>query len=430
MTENVLGIILSLLSVLMNYAFLRSVLKRKAKNIKDCFWLFVLFFVSTMAAFLLCQIPIIKLLVVNVTSIVVTIIVFKVSLKKSILVNLAFCALYISVEFVALIILEKIISVNKLSGITGENGAFIAELLSQFIVLIIVIVLNVLFKKNTLSSMDFKGWIVFSLFPIFTLTTIIVLIYGAENQQLGDIFTKMIFLATGLLFLNILLFLLLDNVIRRENELREKELLIEQSEHINQMYRTLSDEREKQKARSHDYLNHLQVMLMLAREGKLSDEIQYIEEQIGQEMHSVDIIDTGNTLINAVLNIKYLEAKEKGIVIPIIADNLTSLQISDSDLVTILTNILDNAIEAVQKCDDKRIVLKIIKENSMLLIDASNPYIGQIPDTESIRTSKQDKDNHGYGIANIRHTVAANNGNCFIETQDGIFHITIAIPLM
>ena len=242
-------------------------------------------------------------------------------------------------------------------------------------------------------------------------------------------FSKLIVLATGLLTLNILLFLLLDNVIRRENELRNKELLIEQAEHLNQMYQSISEERERQKARSHDYLNHLQVMLTLVREGRIDDEINYIEEQIGKETYNVDVIDTGNLLINAVLNIKYNEAKEKGIILPIKADNLSGLIISDSDLVTIITNILDNAIEAVLKCDDKRIVFKIIKDTDMLVIDSSNPYSGQLPDEELIRTTKPDKNNHGYGLANIRKTVASNQGNCFIDTSGGVFHIAITIPL-
>ena len=101
----------------------------------------------------------------------------------------------------------------------------------------------------------------------------------------------------------------------------------------------------------------------------------------------------------------------------------------NSDMVTILTNVLDNAIDAVQKCDEKKIIIKIIKDKEMLIIDSSNPYVGQISDGETLKTTKQDKDNHGYGIANIRQTVEANSGSCFIETQNGIFHITIAIPL-
>ena len=167
---------------------------------------------------------------------------------------------------------------------------------------------------------------------------------------------------------------------------------------------------------------------MLAREGKIDEQISYIEEQVGQELQSVDVIDTGNTLINAVLNIKYLEAKTKGIIIPFIADNLTGLKISDSDLVTILTNILDNAIDAVSKCEEKRIVFKIIRDNNTLIIDSLNTYSGHIDDTGNFVTTKTDKKNHGFGIANIRKTVEANNGNCFIDTEGGIFHISIAIP--
>ncbi len=429
MTDNVLAVILSLLSVLMNYAFLRSILKNKAEKNRDYILLFALFVICALASIFLCQIPIIKLITVIVSMIIVTVIVFKTTIKKSILLNLAFSGLYTSVELIAMLFLERILGVNGFSEITDENGAFIAELLCQFVVLIIVIFLNVVTKKNTLSSMDFKGWIIFALFPLFTLTTIIVLIYGVERQQIGEMFDKLIVLATGLLTLNILLFLLLDNVIRRENELRQKELLIEQAEHLNHMYHSLSDEREKQKARSHDYLNHLNVMLMLASEGRFDDEIRYIKEQIGKETHSVDIIDTGNTLINAVLNIKYTEAKESNIAIPIIADNLSDVSISDSDLVTILTNILDNAIEAVMKCSEKKIVFKIIRDNDMLIVDSMNPYMGQLPNEDEIVSTKADKKNHGYGLANIRKTVAANNGSCFIETENSIFHITIAIPL-
>ena len=318
---------------------------------------------------------------------------------------------------------------NSLSDVTNSNGAFIAELICQLTIFLLIITLNLVFKKTLLSEMDLRGWIIFSAFPLFTLITIIILITSTENLQMGQMFNKMIFLAAGMLTLNILLFILIDNVIKRETDIREKKLLIEQTEHINDMYRSLSTEREKQKSRSHDYLNHMNIMLMLAKDRKYDEQIKYIEEQIGKENENVDIIDTGNALINAVLNIKYSEAKKNGIVIPFIADNLSDISISDSDLVTILTNILDNAIEAVQKCDDKRIVFKILKDNNTLYIDSSNTYIGQILDVDHHKTTKNNPEEHGYGIANIKKIVKSNNGNCYIETQNGMFHITVSIPL-
>ena len=48
---------------------------------------------------------------------------------------------------------------------------------------------------------------------------------------------------------------------------------------------------------------------------------------------------------------------------------------------------------------------------------------------ELIRKTKPDKNNNGYGLANIRKTVASNQGNCFIDTSGGVFHIAITIPI-
>lgn len=428
MTDTMLSVTITIIRIIIYYIFLKCVLKRKAEKPLDYLLLAVLCILDIAAVFLLNRFLILKLIVIAVLEIGIAIPVFKVSFKKSLLANLAFTGIIFSLELIALLIFDKALNVKGLSQIT-MNRAFIADLICYFIILGIVFVLNTVFRKGVLTNLDIKGWFVFALFPLFTLVAIIALIFAYDAQSVMDIYYSLFFVASGMLVLNVLIFILLDNVVKRESEIREKEIMLEQTEHLNQMYRSLSDEREKQKARSHDYINNLNVMLMLAREGKVDEEIRYIEEQLGREVQSVDIIDTGNTLINAVLNIKYLEAKEKGIIIPFIADNLTGLKISDSDLVTILTNILDNAIEAVQKCDEKRIVFKIIKDSDLLIIDSTNPYTGQLPDEDSFITTKNDKKNHGFGLLNIKNTVKANNGNCFIDTEGGIFHISIAIPL-
>ena len=428
MTDYILGAITNLITVLIYYSFMKVVLKRKAEKPLNYAFLALLYILTVVFAFALKHYGMIKLAMQPVLYIGFTLLIFRVSLKKSILASCVYLGIVISLDFLGYLILQRIIDAKGISEITLQNGAFIAELVCQIVMFVLVMVLNTVNKKGVLSTLDIKGWITFALFPLFTFVAAVVLVFSADKQNVDDLFEGMAFLATGMLVLNILLFILLDNVVRRENDIRNKEMLLEQTEHLNQMYHSLSEEREKQKARSHDYMNHLNVMLMLAREGKVDEEIRYIEDQLGKEIQSVDIIDTGNTLINAVLNIKYVEAKEKGIIIPFIADNLTGLKISDSDLVTILTNVLDNAIEAVQKCEEKRLIFKIIKDYDTLIIDSSNPYIGQL-DEDSLVTTKIDKDNHGFGLANIRKTVEANNGNCFIDTQGGIFHISIAIPL-
>ena len=424
MTDLELAVLTSLSGVLIFYSFIKSVLKRKAEKPLDYILVAVLYVLNVLTIMFT---GIFKFPILITLSIVFTILIFKVSFKKSLIANLIYYAIVLSLEMIGLLIMLHVTGVD-LSHISN-NDSFIAELVCQLVIFLIVMVINTVFRKGVLTNLDIRGWITFALYPLFTIIAVIVLVFSVDKKTVGDIYIGIVILTTGMFILSILIFMLIDNVVRRESVIHEKEIMLEQTEHLNQMYRSLSDEREKQKARSHDYMNHLNVMLMLAREGKVDEQIHYIEEQLGKEVQSVDIIDTGNTLINAVLNIKYLEAKEKGIIIPFIADNLKGIKISDSDLVTILTNILDNAIEAVQQCDEKRIVFKIIKDSDTLIIDSSNTYAGKIPDDEAFRTTKSDKKNHGFGLANIKNTVEANNGNCFIDTEGGIFHISITLPL-
>ena len=425
MTDLELAILTNLSSVLLYYAFIKSVVKCKAEKPYQYILIAVLYALNVLTVLYL-PTPY-KIFALMGFSIGFTMLIFKVSFKKSLIANLIFHALNMSLEMIALLIITHVTGYDLFD--IPNNDAFIGELSCQLVIFFIVIVINTVFKKGILTNLDIKGWITFALYPLFTIVAVIVLVFSVDKETVDDVYMGMVILATGMFILSILIFVLIDNVVRRESDIHEKEIMLGQTEHLNQMYRSLSDEREKQKARSHDYKNHLNVMLMLAREGKIDEQIHYIEEQLGKEIQNVDIIDTGNTLINAVLNIKYLEAKEKGIIIPFIADNLKDIKISDSDLVTIITNILDNAIEAVEKCDDKRIVFKIIKDADTLIIDSTNTYKGHLPADYDFGTTKSDKKNHGFGLANIKNTVEANNGNCFIDTEGGIFHISITLPL-
>ena len=415
MTNLELVIFTNLFSILLYYAFIKSVLKRKAKKPLDYILIVVLYVLNALTVYYVSPVP--KFIVLIALSIVFTMLIFKVSFKKSLLANLLYNAITISIQMIGLLVMMRVTG-KEWSQITN-NESFIGDLSCQIVMFLIVMVMNTVFRKGVLTNLDIKGWITFALYPLFTIIAVLVLAFSVDKKSVDDVYIGMVILASGMFILSIAIFMLIDNVVRRENVIHEKEIMLGQTEHLNQMYRSLSEEREKQKA----------LMLMLAREGKTEEQIRDIEEQLGKEVQSVDIIDTGNPLINAVLNIKYLEAKEKGIIIPFIADNLKDIKISDSDLVTIITNILDNAIEAVLKCDEKHIVFKIIKDRGTLIIDSTNNYKGELPADQDFVTTKSDKKSHGFGLANIKNTVKANNGNCFIDTEGGIFHISIALPL-
>ena len=79
--------------------------------------------------------------------------------------------------------------------------------------------------------------------------------------------------------------------------------------------------------------------------------------------------------------------------------------------------------------ENRKVVLKIVRYEDSILIDSSNPYVGDVNLEKKHFTTKRDKNNHGFGLENIRHAVEENNGECYIDNRDNEFHITICIPL-
>lgn len=431
MIDYILAIPLNAISILINLLFLKCFFKKGKFTIKDIILVCFLVIECVVASVALHTIVILKSILNLIAGVVVTIYIFKVSWKKSLVYNMLFFGICGTAEIAVLFVFQYAFNANGYSELTNSNGAAIMEIISYLIVLLITVVINIIHKKSVITRLDTRGWIAFIMYPVTTIGVVSLLLYVPQEEISQKVFRILIVFAICMLFLSILQFYLLENIMLREHEIYNKQALIEQAEHVNQMYRSLSEEREIHKARAHDYINHLNALLALAEQNKNAEEIKYLKEQIGLESDNVDIIDTGDAVINAVLNYKYREAKKKGIIMPLMIDNLNNIKVSESDIVTILSNILDNAIEATEKCDTKKIVLQITKQepDKVLFIDSCNTCLPESFSDKLRFTTKADKENHGYGISNIKYVVEKNNGECIIDKTDNLFRIVITIPL-
>lgn len=104
------------------------------------------------------------------------------------------------------------------------------------------------------------------------------------------------------------------------------------------------------------------------------------------------------------------------------------------DICTIFGNILDNAIEAVSTLEDmdSRVIHgEIARKNEFLLVKFENCYNGtvEIMDQKLPHTTKNDKENHGYGLMSVQRTVEKYNGSMSLQTENGWFVIKILIPV-
>jgi sensor histidine kinase regulating citrate/malate metabolism len=144
----------------------------------------------------------------------------------------------------------------------------------------------------------------------------------------------------------------------------------------------------------------------------------------------MDVVHTNHAVVDAVINQKYRYAQMKGITVIMMVNDLSDLSIDEEDLVTVLSNILDNAVEACENLlEDKIVKLKITTDNDQLLIAVQNPVTEPILIVNNrIVTSKEDKKEHGIGLLNIYAVVEKYNGTCAIQCKNGWFHLTVLMP--
>ena len=168
-----------------------------------------------------------------------------------------------------------------------------------------------------------------------------------------------------------------------------------------------------------------------AKKGELTDEdFLMLEESLNFYDSSVK---TGNVNIDALIQDKLIYCNAVGIEFTSLVDGDAFKDLAASDVYFLLTNIIDNAIEATENIKEKEhrvISLTASRKQGVLFIEETNYYHGKLifNGDGSIKTTKEEnKKYHGYGTKSIAYVVKKYDGKMEYETKDGIFKLTIAI---
>ena len=168
-----------------------------------------------------------------------------------------------------------------------------------------------------------------------------------------------------------------------------------------------------------------------AKKGELTDEdFCMLEESLNFYDSSVK---TGNVNIDALIQDKLIYCNAVGIEFTSLVDGDAFKDLAISDVYFLLTNILDNAIEATENIQEKEhrvISLTASKKQGVLVIEETNYYKGKLVFNSdgSIKTTKEEnKKYHGYGTKSIAYIVKKYDGTMEYETKDEIFKLKIAI---
>lgn len=184
----------------------------------------------------------------------------------------------------------------------------------------------------------------------------------------------------------------------------------------------------------HDMNNHLACLSNLINTNNIKETKKYLDN-ISKTINKLDFqIKTGNCISDAVINEKFNIAKAEGI--EFICDFMLPNEISlePVDLCVILSNTLDNAIEACMRITDSTILkilcIKSYIRDMYLIIEISNTTIDKLQYAENkIISKKSDRYNHGIGISNIESAVKKYNGIVDIVEEKNKFTINLMLKI-
>ncbi len=182
----------------------------------------------------------------------------------------------------------------------------------------------------------------------------------------------------------------------------------------------------------HEIRNHLTKINDLANEG----DIQSIKEYLANIKANIDTLTPinycENETVNLILSTFVAQAINEDVELKMDIKLPNNLEVNDTELCALLSNMLDNAIDAAAQVDDKKlrkVYIQALVKDDKLLISTENAYVGEIEMDGEIPISKKKGYTQGFGIKNIITIVESYDGLYSIETDGGVFILQILIPL-
>lgn len=329
----------------------------------------------------------------------------------------------------------EIISIFVISSITQS---YISDYQSNPMQLVIEIVISkaiyfifvmVILKFAKEGNKKIKIPISFYVYPIVSMISALSFWYIGLNEYLEYKSQLILAAIIFLLFLSTLfLFFAYQYNAQRENKL----LLLQQEQDKIKTDMVYYDVLEKQndnlRIYAHDAKNHLATIKSLNTNPQIDT---YISEMIKKLSEYSNVCHSGNRIVDVIVNKYITECKinEIDFEFDIKNNNLSCIEYYDT--VTILGNLLDNAVEAVSVAKEKHITFETDFRNNFSVIIISNSC-DRNPLNESgdiTETTKDNKRLHGFGLKSVRKTIKKYNGDIAFDydSDKNIFVVTVMI---
>jgi hypothetical protein len=304
----------------------------------------------------------------------------------------------------------------------AENGESVALFLSRLIFWIVVVLIEVKKQQQVKPKAIVIIWLFGSGIILNTIGGLILLCMQENKNNLLELVS--ILEAGSTIYLLIYLY---DCLVRIFQEQTQMELLKKEKEYYCREAELIKVNQEELEKFRHDWKNRIQVMQRLIKEREWEELKKYFLE-VENKGESIGVYsNTGNILLDSIINSKLNLAEKKNISVVAKIWFPMKTEIENDDMIVLLGNLLDNALEANEKFEgEKKIEFILRYEEGCAFLHIQNTFDRVIlQDKDRYLTRKKDREGHGVGIKSIQDTVKKYNGETDIVTKKDWFIVDI-----
>lgn len=351
---------------------------------------------------------------------------YKGSLPVKIIISILNFLLIGTIEIIVLFGITLVYDVGVADAIHIPAYRLLGIIVSKTLALLMATVIRLKYKDKRLMLKP-TGWLLFIVMFSTSLVAVFLIFRLSFHTDSEFLYNLSVWCSLGLLLSTCFALYLYEHLAKQAETIRNQEQyeqqLKMQLKHLDEILVT-----QKQiKKFKHDFNNYTIGLQAYIDNNDLAGASEYIRNLNGALMSRGAILETGNAALDAILHTKIAIAQSKGIAVNTKIQIPERLAVDPIDICIIFGNSLDNAMEACERAadTDKEISITILCRDEALFCRIANsaPKLSG----SQLQTSKADKKNHGFGLENIKASLAKYNAVPLIERTDSEFILKFVI---
>ncbi len=341
--------------------------------------------------------------------------------------NMSFLLAYSLCEAVGGILIELGINILDI-----QQEAWVISFVSIMsssltIILLYYLVLRRLFVKKKQKRISTIQYLIYANIAVYVLinigSSLLLLQYELSPKDYAFLLLDALLVIT----INLYVFYLLD-IFAENKDLKYKLALYEkQAKNNYDYYAKQMESNRKALSVIHDIRKHICVLEGLKTEQMAAQLQEYSDSFEAMIMPLIVKQYSDSAILNIIINDKAEYCEKKGIQFDIDIQSVNVEFMKSIDITTIFGNILDNAIEACEKAEEKKITLKVYPFNGLIYLELSNTFYAPVHMDKRGRPQSMKGEGHGIGLANVEKALRQYNGDIRYTISDHLFLLEIML---